>query len=513
MRITVIVAVALASSFLMTGNARAERDFEGLSQYFEQARKQWHVPALSVAIVEDGEVVFSRGYGVCRVGGESQVTDETVFAIGSCSKSFTSTAMGLLVSQKELHWDDPVRRHLPDFELFDPFVTREVTIRDLLAHRTGLKLADLLWSKGEFTSDEIMRRLKHVKPKRSFRDRFTYNNLMYLTAGRILEQRTDNSWDEVIDRSILQPLEMQSTSTFCPADREIAWPHHETEGATKPIELERDFAVSIAPAGALWSTAADMAKWIRWNLSAGRDDVHPAIHTDALTEMQSPQSVIPVRNQGTTYPRKEYASHGLGWFVEDYRGRKLVRNSGSSNGYISWVSMLPEEDFGFVILSNSHRTWINFALHLRILDEYLGEPTKDWSTIARNGYTNGWKKTLREARVEYEKQRRSGTKTSVPLSHFVGTYRSDLFGDLTVQKTAAGLRFRFGHRRIAILEHWQDDTFQADFPHPMVEDWHVDFKVSDNGEVESLNAVAAPWAPAWYDDGTVVGEFRKLNSS
>lgn len=502
--------IFLVSSECIANPAIAEEPFAALDEYAEQARVQWKVPGLSIAIVKDGEVVSARGYGVCKAGEQARVTKETLFAIGSCTKSFTATALGLLVDTGNVKWDDPVRKHLPEFELFDPFLTRETTIRDLLAHRTGLELADLLWSKNEFSSDEIMRRLRHVKPKRSFRSRFSYNNLMYLAAGRVVEKVSGRSWDDFTRESIVNPLKMKSTTFAFPSDKTIAWPHGVANGNVIPFEAEPNYSSAIAPAGSMWSSATDIAKWIRANLPAGENERGPLLRPETLHEMHSPQAIISVRVKGTRYPLKQYASYGLGWFVEDYRGRKVVRNGGARNGFIAWIAMLPSERFGFVILANSHRTGINFALHHRILDEYLGEPAKDWSSIVLDDYTNGYYRMLRESRVDYAKKRQTDTKPDLALPNYSGTYRNGLFGDLSVHEVEDGLELRFGPRRIALLEHWQHNTFEANFNNRVVEDWHVTFEVTDDGQVESVTAVAAPWAMPWYDDATVVGKFSRI---
>ena len=496
---------------LLANSARADERFSALDEYIEHARQQWRVPGLSVAIVKEGEVLLAKGYGVCKVGEPTEVTEETLFAIGSCTKSFTATAIGWLVDAGTVKWDDPVRKHVPEFELCDPFLTRETTIRDLLAHRTGLELADLLWSKGEFSSDEIIRRLRFVKPKHSFRSRFTYNNLMYLVAGRVVETVTGQSWNESVRESIIDRLEMHSTTLEPPSDPSpIAWPHGDRDGTVVSLDSDRNYAATIAPAGSIWSNATDMAKWLSANLPGEGADPHPLLRPGTLREMHSPQAIIPDRGNGTRYPRKEYASSGLGWFVEDYRGRKVVRHAGTVNGFVAWVAMLPNERFGFVILANSHRTGINFALHHRILDEFLGEPVKDWSTIVLDDYTNGFYRMLRDSRIEYAQQRRVDTKPDLPLDRYAGTFRNDLFGDLTVRPVADGLEFRFGPRRVALMEHWHRNTFEVDFDHPTIEDWHVTFAVTDDGNAESLRAVAAPWALPWYDDATVVGDFQRV---
>lgn len=505
--------VALATTLLLIGPVRADEQFAALDDYVSRAMQQWQVPGLAVAIVKDGEVTLARGYGVCKTGEQTRVTNDTLFAIGSCTKSFTAAAVGVLVDAKKVTWDDPVRKHLPDFELFDPFLSREATIRDLLAHRTGLERADLLWSKNEFTPDDIMCRLRHVRPKHSFRSRFTYNNLMYLAAGRIVEKVSGQPWDEFLLQSIVNPLQMQSTTFAFPADAEFVWPHAEVNGTVIALEAERNYASAIAPAGSMWSNATDMAKWIRSNLPAEENDSRLLIRPDTLREMHSPQSIIPVRDKGTRYPAKEYASYGLGWFVEDYRGKRVVRHSGARNGFIAWVAMLPRERFGFVILANSHRTGINFALHHRILDEFLGEPAKDWSTIVLDDYTNGYHRMLRESRAAWIERRQTDTRPELALPKYTGTYRNALFGDLTVRDAGNGLTLRFGSRRIATLEHWQHNTFEADFNNPVIEDWQVTFEVSGEGKVESVKAVAAPWALAWHDDALVVGDFQWLSPS
>lgn len=509
-KLCLMAIFVLASSTSTIDVACADERFADLDSYVEEAMKLWKVPGLSIAIVMNGDVVLARGYGVCRAGEQERVTEDTLFAIASCTKSFTATAIGLLVDEKKLQWDDRVREHIPDFQLSDPFVTRETTVRDLLAHRTGLELADLLWSKDEFTSDDIMRRLRYVKPKRSFRSRFTYNNLMYLVAGQVIEKSSGRSWDKFVHESVLAPLQMNSTTMAFPVDAQIALPHGEVDGKLINIDVDQNYARAIAPAGSMWSNATDMAKWVRSNLRNKKDAPRGLLRPATLREMQSPQVIIPVRDGGTRYPAKEYSSYGLGWFVEDYRGKKLVRNGGSTNGFIAWVAMLPRERFGFVILANSHRTGINFALHHRILDEYLGEPAKDWSTIVRNDFTNGFYRMLRESRATYAKKRQTDTQPESPLPNYAGTYRNRLFGNLTIQKIDDGLRLRFGPHRIALLEHWQDNTFEAKFNNPTMADWHVTFQVTDNGDVPSVRAVAAPWALPWYDDATVVGVFRRV---
>ena len=361
----------------------AQDSATSLDETIVKAMEQWNVPGLAIAVVRGGEVELVTGYGVTEVGGRTPVTKDTLFPLASCTKPFTATVLGMLADDGKLTWDDRVQQHLPEFQLHDPFVTREVTVRDLLAHRTGLSNCNLLWSKNEFSPYEIMDRLKFVPARNSFRSRFTYNNLMYLVAGQIIEVATGESWESQVAGRILRPLQMKSTFTSCPNEGIIAQPHYESTGKATRLKLDRNYTDAIVPAGGIWSTAEDLAKWVRWNLASDRDSAVPLLRAATLAEMYSSQIVRSVYPAGTVYPKQLFAAHGLGWWLEDYRGQKLVRHGGIRNGYVTWVAMLPERDFGFVILANSQQTGINFALHHRLLDDFLKQPRKDWCTIVQ----------------------------------------------------------------------------------------------------------------------------------
>ncbi len=476
-------------------------------EYVAKAMADWQVPGLAMAIVKDDQVVHEAGYGTLKAGEEQPVTAKTLFPIASCTKSITAAAIGLLVEEEKLGWNDHVRKHLPGFELYDPFVTREAALVDLIAHRTGLQPADKLWSKNEFAPDEIVRRMRFLQPKYSFRSRFSYNNLAYLVAGQVVERVSGRSWGDFVQERLLQPAGMRSTTTTFPAASGFAWPHADIAGKVQPLELERAYNESVAPAGAMWSNASDMARWLRLNLGGGEIEGRRVLSTAALRQMHSPQIVMPAHDNGAVYPKPNFRSYGLGWFVDDFRGKKLVWHSGAHNGFVAWVAMLPEEKLGFVILANVHQTGVNFALHHRILDAYLGQPEQDWSAIVKNDYAGGWQKALRETKAAYVNRRRAGMKPSLPLSDYAGAYESELYGRLVILHTPDGLELQFGPRHVAPLQHWHDDVFRTEFSNPMLEDWQLTFEIGDDGSARSLRAVAAPWAPAWYEDSCDLGEF------
>ncbi len=509
---TFAVAVSIAAR-LFAGEPTVAADglgaLAGLDEYVTKTMNQWQVPGLAIAVVKDGRVVHARGFGVRKLGERKPVTADTLFPICSCTKSFTATAVGVLVDEKKLDWDDPVQKHLPEFELFDPFMTREVTLRDLLAHRTGLELGNKLWSKNEFTPDDIIRRMRFLLPKHSFRSRFSYNNLTYLVAGKVVERASGKTWGEFIKARILQPAEMLATTTSFPTESKIAWPHAELERKLQAIELERTYNESVAPAGTMWSNVGDMTNWIRLHLASGRFGERQVLQSGTLDEMHTPHIVIPAYGKGTTYPKQNFRSCGMGWFVEDYHGRKLVWHSGTGNGFVAWVALLPEEKIGFVILANAHQTGINFALHHRILDAFLGRPAKDWSSIVKNDYATGWKKMLSDAKTAHEARRRLDTRASLKLAQYAGVYESEMYGRITIQQKEQGLELRFGPRHIGPLRHWQDNTFQANFSNPMLEGWHVTFLINKDETIESLRAVEAAWAPEWHGETADLGVFER----
>ena len=353
----------------------------GFDDYVNKALREWEVPGLAIAIVKDDRIVLAKGYGVRKLGDPTPVNERTLFAIGSSSKAFTAAAIAMLVDEGKVKWDDPVTKYLPGFELYDPYVTRELTVRDLLSHRSGLERGDLLWYGSEYDRDEILRRTRYLKPTWSLRSTFGYQNLMFLAAGQLIAKVSGKSWDEFIRQRIFVPLSMTASNTsikdFKNCDN-VSSPHGKFEDKIEAIPWRN--IDNIAPAGSINSSVVDMAQWVRLQLAQGEYQKQRLLSSGAAKEMQTSQTVIRAEPPFSLfYPEAHFLNYGLGWFLHDYKGRKVVEHGGAIDGMRAQVAMLPEEKLGLVILTNMDGTILPLALMFRIFDAYLGAPQRDWS--------------------------------------------------------------------------------------------------------------------------------------
>jgi CubicO group peptidase (beta-lactamase class C family) len=471
---------------------------------------EWEVPGLAIGVVQEGKLVHAQGYGVCDLGARTRVDTETVFSIASCTKGFTAAAIAKLVDDEKLQWDDPIVNHLPAFRLSTPEHTATITIRHALAHRTGLPTANMLWRSGAFGSDDILSRLRWLRPIAAPGERFLYNNNIYLVLGKVVEQISGQRWIDFLRTELFEPLGMKSTvadSTGLRGLDNAAVPHASDDG--KVCRIEPYCPNTIAPAGAIHSSVLDMAAWLRLHLDGGLSNGQRVLSAARIAEMHTP----PARTEDQTAPRQgipraPISEYGLGWFFNDFAGRKVVEHSGTQNGYVAWVAMIPEERLGLVILANQHATGLNSALRSWIFDACLGRPERDWSAIVRADYTNGYQRLLREAKSQFDANRPPPTPPLRPLAEYAGQYESKLYGRLRVTATDDGLQIEFGTRFEGKLEHWKEHDFRAFFRNPRLDDWLVKFTLTA-GEVAGLRVKESPWAPAWFDDADDLGEFLR----
>jgi CubicO group peptidase (beta-lactamase class C family) len=434
----------------------------GLDQYIEQARTAWKVPGLAIAIVKNDSVVYARGFGVRTLGRPEPVDQHTLFAIGSCSKAFTATLVAMLVERGKLSWDDPVSSRLPGFQLYDPYVTRELTVRDLLTHRSGLSRGDLLWYATNRSRDEIVHDVRNLKPSWSFRSRFGYQNIMYLTAGQVVAAVEGQSWDRVVRERIFLPLGMLETNSSVRALDglpDVASPQQEVDDTIRVISWRN--IDNIAPAGSINSSVVDMAQWIRLQLGSGRLGERRLVDSATLEETHTPQTVLPrVGWVKTITPDAHLAAYGMGWFLSDYHGRLVAQHGGNIDGMSALVGLLPEEHLGLVILTNLGGTGLPTGLMYRIFDQYLGLAPHDWSREMLATVDSA----LAQGKAEQAKQDSSrvpGTAPSLPLDAYSGSYADSLYGEASVALEAGQLVLRFGPASVGDLEHWHYDTFRA----------------------------------------------------
>ncbi len=465
------------------------KPLEGFDAYVTRSMAQWQVPGLAVAIVRNDSVVLAKGYGVRTLGKPDPVDARTLFAIGSATKAFTGMTVAMLVDQGKVRWDDRATNYLPDLQLYDAYATRELTVRDLLTHRSGLTAADLILFAEHMTRDSALHQVRYVKPTYSFRSHFGYSNLMYLAAGQVAARVNGMSWDEVVRRRIFTPLGMTSSNTSVTTLEglpNVATPHAEIEDTVRTVPYFNLDA--IAPAGSINSTVLDMAQWVRFQLSGGRVAGKPLISAAAFDETHTPQTIVPLEGFWKTVIQGTHLfNYGVGWMLHDYQGRLVVQHGGNIDGMSALVGMLPEEKTGIVILSNLDQNDLTYALMYRVFDAYLKQPPKDWSAI----FLKSARENRAQAKAEQkkrEKQRISGTSPSLPLEKYVGSYTDTLNGDAVVRRENPGLVLQYG-TLVADLAHWQYDTFQAIWRQRRLGKAYVTFTLDDTGKVDALKVV------------------------
>lgn len=462
----------------------------GLDQYIEQAMRDWNVPGLAIAIVKDDSVVYAKGFGVREIGKPGRVDQNTVFAVASNTKAFTATAVTMLAVENKLGLNDPVTRHLPDWQLSDPWATREATIRDLLTHRMGYLTwqGDLVWYGSTYDRAEVIRRMRYLKPATSFRTAYGYSNYGFLTAGEIVARISGMSWDDFIRSRLFEPLGMIRTNTsvtrLAGMDN-VAMPHTRIDDSIVVVPYRN--VDNAAGAAAINSSVADMTRWIRLQLANGAWQGHQLVDSTAIRLTRTPQFTLPIGSWSrANFPSTHFSSYGLGFFLRDYRGRLLVMHDGGMDGMLSQLGMLPEDHLGVIILTNYDDQSLFQALLFRVLDLYLGTPVTDWS------------------RVFYERDRGSpaeepaapiaGTRPSLDLVGYAGTYSNPLSG-------SAEVRVDGGHLTIALLahprltgplEHWQYDTFRAWWQDRYAGKSPVTFTLDAEGKVRDFRVSIRP---------------------
>lgn len=436
-----------------------------IDEYAHQVMTDWRVPGFAIAIVKDDKVIFAKGYGVRKLGEATPVDERTLFAVASNTKAFTAALLAILVDEGKIKWDDPVTKYLPGFQLYDPYVTRELTIRDLLSHRSGLETfgGDLLWYETTYDSKEILRRIRYLKPTSSFRSRFGYQNNMFIAAGEVIAAVTGKPWNEVVKERLLMPLGMTSTTTsirdFKSTDN-IASPHNELNDKVRVVRYGN--VDGAAAAAGINSNVIEMAQWLRLQLGKGTYDGKKIFSPGVAREMWQPNTILPISEGGEKFnPTRHFRAYGMGWFLSDYHGRKVMDHSGGLDGMISQTGMIPEEGLGVVILSNSESSLPSIMMS-KVFDMFLGVPKRDWNAEILQRSKNG-KVAARKAEVEEETSRAKDTKPSLALGQYAGSYAGAMYGEgrITEENGKLVLRLVPSPNLVADLEHWQYDTFQV----------------------------------------------------
>jgi CubicO group peptidase (beta-lactamase class C family) len=437
------------------------------------ALREWNMPGLAVAVVKDGKVAFSKGYGVRRVGGAEPIDAHTLFSIGSISKSFAAMGLGMLVEEGKLSWDDPVSQYLPYFQLHDPYATREFTIRDLLVHRSGLPevCGGILWYGSDYSREEVLKRLRYIQPVSSFRSTFAYQSVTYMAAGEVIRAVSGKSWEDFTRERIFTPLGMKESSSLfreLKGAKNLALPHVRLDG--KPVAIAYRDSDALGPGGSIVSNVHDMARYMQLLLGEGTLEGRKLYGERVATELFTPQMLVPLRPSGhpvfkTLNPT--FSAYGFGWFLRDYRGRKLVWHTGGMDGMTAIVLLVPEEELGITVLAHQDGGPA-ISLAYQLLDAYLGAPKVDWPGLMLK-FREEREQKAKDAEAKLVAARVQGTKPSLELGRYAGTYRDRMYGDLSLTQENGKLVLGFSHSPsfTADLEHWHHDTFRLHWRDPM----------------------------------------------
>jgi CubicO group peptidase (beta-lactamase class C family) len=508
-----VILALLVWSVAIAANAAPPAGFE---TRVEKLRQQVGVPGMAIAIVEDGKVTLARGFGVRALGESVAVDADTIFPTGSTGKAFTVAALGILVDQGKIGWDDKVIDHLPWFQMYDPWVTREITIRDLLVHRSGLGLGagDLLMvPRTNLSRAESVRRLRYIKPATSFRSGFAYDNVLYMVAGQLIEEVSGETWEKFVRDHVLKPAGMLKSTTdndarFATTDR--AQPHARMNGGLRGVgdqsrlDERDDLGRNAAPAGGLAVSANDMARWLLIQLDSGRlPGGSDRLFSEAAHEqMWTPMTIQPIDQapEALKATQPMFNAYALGWDVRDYRGAKIVWHGGAVLGFLTAVVLIPDKHVGFSIEINSEDGQIIVGLMYELLDHYLGIRANDWPAKFIALKQQRLEKALQAYHAAASQPANVGP--SLPLARYAGTYADPWYGNIEIAHADGGLRidFKSTPRMGGALEHWQYDSFVTRFDDKAIEPAYVTFSLDAGGNVESITMKpVSPLADFSYD--------------
>ena len=438
---------------------------QGIDDTVAAAMRAFQVPGVAVGIVKDGKLVFAKGYGVREQGKPERIGQDTLFQIGSNTKAFTAAALAILVDEGKVRWDDKVTDYLPQFSLYDPYATREFTLRDLLTHRSGLGLGagDLMFFPAtDMSRDEMIRGLRHLKPVTSFRSTYAYDNLLYMVAGQVVAKVSGMSWEDFIAARVFGPLQMAGCvpgRAGIQAAADSAAPHVVIEGVVKPVApFNMD---AIGPAGSINCNITGMAHWLQTQLASGQTPAGAQLFSaERGAEMWSVTTPTPAGPLLSSMYASHFSGYGLGWELSDTRGYLRVHHTGGVLGSVTWVSMIPELKLGVLVFTNQENGGAIEAIGGQILDAYVGAPKRDWVAIAK-AYLERRDSSGEEAEAAVAKVVATAGPPPLPLDAYAGTYRDAWRGDAWVRRVGDRLVLKFS-RTDALegeLAHYSGNVF------------------------------------------------------
>lgn len=459
---------------------------ENLDEWVEASRQDWKIPGMAVGIVKDGKVVYAQGFGEKQLGSGEKVDANTIFSIASVSKNITAAALGILVDEGKMDWEDKITQHIPWFQFKDAWITQELTIKDALTHRVGLGrvLGNRLQFMTNSSRDDILYQLRYMDFEKPFRSDFVYNNVMYSLAGQVIEYTDGNTWDAFLKERLFEPLGMTSTTTSITQLEKTdnqAYPHQEIDGKVVPI-AKRNWD-NAGPAGGVNASINDLNKWMLMQLGTpGEYEGKTIISTKQMNEIHKPQMVSSQAKASSAQ-----STYGYGWNITDHKGKRVITHGGATDGFNTSMYLMPELELGIIVVGNLFNSLGN-AVAYQVMDAYLGETKTDWNEHYLSNYKKSYKKAS-DARKKIDEARIKKTKPSLALDAYVGVYHSLAYGKVEVKKVGKNLEMHFWDTDglEATLEHWHFDTFRAIWKNPAQREEFMQFHLSKAGEVEALD--------------------------
>lgn len=479
-QIFVLLTALLISA---VGFAQVRKDYQQLDSYIDAAVDKFEIPGLAVGIIKNGEIVLANGYGYANADTKTEVDENTVFGIASCSKAFTAACIAILVDEDKLDWDDHVVDILPHFQLYDAYITRELTVEDLLCHRSGYETfdGDLLWYGTNYSREEVVSRFKYRENPYSFREQFGYSNLMFIIAGEVIREVSGKNWEDFVEEKVFNPLGMTSTTTTNTGfntDMNIAWPHLDGE-VMDFINYDNS-----GPAASINSSVIDLLAWVELMLDKGAIEDSSMFTENQYYQLVSPHTVLHA-GRAEKIDGRHFSSYGLGWFLYDYQGMKVIHHGGGLPGFHSKVVLVPEDSLGYVILANELGGLVG-AIENKILDYHIGDAEKDWASLYFDYVKKG--KDREENRIAMlDSSRIEGTKPSLELNDYVGTYEDKMYGLASVNILDETLFVKLLPAEDLLnspMAHWHYDTFSIDFADPFLPKGLLTFNLNGFGEID-----------------------------
>ncbi len=463
---------------------------DGFDDFVNHALKDWKVPGAAVVVVRDGNVILSKGYGMRDLAKGLPVTPKTLFAIGSATKSFTVSTLGMLVDDGKLDWDKPVREYLPNFRMYDEFATERMTPRDLVTHRSGLPRHDMSWYNSPATRKEMFERLRYLEPGKDFRTTFQYQNLMFMTAGYLASQVADRPYEQLVKDRIFEPLAMRR-SNLSVLDSEksddYALPYLKVKEEAKPVAFRN--IDQIAPAGSINSCVEDMAHYLLMHMNKGTYEGKQVLSASNVAQMQTPQMVIPGELR---YTELGHQTYGMGLFITTYRGHKLVHHGGNIDGFSALVTFMPQDNIGLVILTNMNGSPLPAVISYGAYDRLLGIQPVDWTARLKDDEKRQ-KTSEEDAKKQGFTARKPNTVPAHQLKEYAGDYENPGYGAAHVTLDMDGLHMSYNNL-MSRLEHFHYDVFEAPKTEGVIGLGGMKFVFHTNlqGDVDSFSSPIEP---------------------